>query len=84
MLTLRRDLVVVGAASVIACGSLAGCIGGSMDDYPTVHYDIQEESGVAITDWRGVSATVKEGSVDSNGVKVVYHTVGEGPLWGRI
>ena len=35
---------------------------------------------VTITDWRGVSVTVTEGWVDSNGVKVVYHTVGEGPL----
>ena len=35
---------------------------------------------VTITDWRGASVDVTEGSVDSNGVKIVYHTVGEGPL----
>lgn len=35
---------------------------------------------VTITDWRGASVTVSEASVDSNGVKVVYHTAGAGPL----
>ncbi len=35
---------------------------------------------VTITEWRGASVTVKEGWVDSNGVKIVYHTAGEGPL----
>ena len=35
---------------------------------------------VTIADWRGASVTATEGSVDSDGVKVVYHTVGEGPL----
>ena len=36
---------------------------------------------VTITDWRGVSIAATEGSVDSNGVKIMYHTVGdEGPL----
>jgi len=35
---------------------------------------------VTITDWRGASVTATEGSVDSGGVKIVYHTVGEGPL----
>ena len=35
---------------------------------------------VTITDWRGKSATFTEGSVDSDGVTVVYHTAGEGPL----
>ena len=35
---------------------------------------------VTISDWRGASVTATEGSVDSNGVTVVYHTVGEGPL----
>jgi pimeloyl-ACP methyl ester carboxylesterase len=35
---------------------------------------------VTITDWRGASVTAKEGSVDSNGVRVVYHSAGEGPL----
>ena len=35
---------------------------------------------VTITDWRGASVSVTEGSVDSDGVTIVYHTVGEGPL----
>ena len=35
---------------------------------------------VTITDWRGVSVTATEGSVDSNGVTIVYQAVGEGPL----
>ena len=35
---------------------------------------------VTIHDWRGASVTAKEGWVDSNGVKIYYHTVGEGPL----
>lgn len=35
---------------------------------------------VTITDWMGRSVRVKEGAVDSNGVKIVYHTAGEGPL----
>ena len=35
---------------------------------------------VTISDWRGASVTATEGSVDSNGVTIVYHTVGEGPL----
>ena len=35
---------------------------------------------VTITDWRGASVTVTEGSVDSSGEKVVYHTAGDGPL----
>ena len=39
-----------------------------------------EANEVTITDWRGASVDVTEGSVDSNGVKIVYHTVGEGPL----
>ena len=38
------------------------------------------DADVTITDWRGASVTVEEGQVDSNGVNVVYHTVGEGPL----
>lgn len=33
-----------------------------------------------ISDWKGLSVTVKEGTVDSNGVKIAYHTAGEGPL----
>ena len=35
---------------------------------------------VAITDWMGRSVSVDQGSVDSDGVTIVYHTVGEGPL----
>ncbi len=35
---------------------------------------------VTITDWRGRSASFTEGAVDSNGVKVVYHAAGDGPL----
>lgn len=35
---------------------------------------------VTIQDWRGSSAQVTRGSVDSEGVQVVYHIVGEGPL----
>ena len=39
-----------------------------------------EANDVTITDWRGASVTATEGSVDSSGVTIVYHTVGEGPL----
>ena len=35
---------------------------------------------VTVTDWRGASVAVTEGSVDSDGVEIVYHTAGEGPL----
>ena len=35
---------------------------------------------VTIRDWRGASVTVEEGAIDSDGVRVVYHTAGEGPL----
>ena len=35
---------------------------------------------MTIRDWRGASVTVEEGAVDSDGVRVVYHTAGEGPL----
>ena len=35
---------------------------------------------VELTDWRGESANFTEGSVDSDGVKVVFHTAGDGPL----
>jgi pimeloyl-ACP methyl ester carboxylesterase len=37
-------------------------------------------AGVTIHDWRGASVTVEEGAVDSDGVRIVFHTVGEGPL----
>lgn len=40
----------------------------------------QAHADVTITDWRGASVTATEGVVDSDGVKVVYHTVGEGSL----
>ena len=35
---------------------------------------------VTITDWRGASVTATEGRVNSGDVRIVYHTVGEGPL----
>ena len=35
---------------------------------------------VTIQDWRGASVTAHEGAVDSDGVRIVYHTAGEGPL----
>ena len=35
---------------------------------------------VTITDWRGASVTATEGWVYSGDVRIVYHTVGEGPL----
>ncbi len=35
---------------------------------------------VRVTDWRGEAVVATEGSVDSNGVRIVYHTAGEGPL----
>ena len=41
---------------------------------------VNTSADVAISDWRGESANFREGSVDSSGVKVVYHTSGEGPL----
>ncbi len=37
-------------------------------------------ANVTVTDWRGASVAVTEGSVDSDGVEIVYHTAGEGPL----
>ena len=41
---------------------------------------LADANDVTVTDWRGASVNATEGSVDSNGVKIVYHTVGEGPL----
>ena len=35
---------------------------------------------VTIEDWRGESITASEGSADSDGVNIVFHTAGEGPL----
>ena len=35
---------------------------------------------VTITDWMGRSVSMDQGSVDSAGVSVAYHTAGEGPL----
>ncbi len=35
---------------------------------------------VTISDWRGVTVTAQEGTVDSGGVTIVYHVAGEGPL----
>ena len=40
----------------------------------------QATADVTLTDWSGRSATFTEGSVDSSGVKIVYHTAGGGPL----
>ena len=40
----------------------------------------QATADVTITDWRGRSASFTEGAVDSNGVRVVYHAAGDGPL----
>lgn len=37
-------------------------------------------ANVTIRDWRGASVTAEEGAVDSDGVRIVYHTAGEGPL----
>src|SRR5713226_668 len=33
-----------------------------------------------ITDWKGTTVVLQEGDVMSDGVKIHYHTVGEGPL----
>ena len=35
---------------------------------------------VPVTDWRGESVTMEAGAADSDGVRIVYHTAGEGPL----
>ena len=35
---------------------------------------------VSVRDWRNETAIFTEGSVDSNGVRIVFHTSGEGPL----
>ena len=35
---------------------------------------------VTVTDWRGETAVFTEGAVDSDGVRIVYHEAGEGPL----
>ena len=35
---------------------------------------------VTISDWRGASVTVEAGVVDNDGVRIAYHTAGEGPL----
>ena len=35
---------------------------------------------VTISDWRGKTVAATEGSVDSDGVKIVYHEAGDGPL----
>ena len=34
----------------------------------------------AISDWKGATVRLQEGDVMSDGVKIHYHTVGEGPL----
>ena len=40
----------------------------------------QAQAEVTISDWSGRSATFAQRTVDSNGVKIVYHSAGEGPL----
>ena len=35
---------------------------------------------VTISDWRGASVTVEMGMADNDGVRIAYHTAGEGPL----
>ena len=35
---------------------------------------------VTLTDWTGRSATFEQGAVDSDGVRIVYHSAGDGPL----
>ncbi|MFP6598381.1 MAG: alpha/beta hydrolase [Candidatus Hydrogenedentota bacterium] len=35
---------------------------------------------VTVTDWRGETVVATEGSVDSGGVKIFFHSAGEGPL----
>ena len=35
---------------------------------------------MTLTDWMGRSATFEKGEVDSDGVTIVYHAAGEGPL----
>lgn len=35
---------------------------------------------VTVTDWRDKTVIASEGSVDSGGVKIVYHAAGQGPL----
>lgn len=53
-------------ASVLAVGLCLGPASASAD--------------VTITDWMGRSVTAVEGSVDSGGVAISYHTAGDGPL----
>ncbi len=38
------------------------------------------DAQVTVTDWRGETVDATAGSVDSDGVRIVYHTAGEGPL----
>ena len=40
----------------------------------------QAMADVTLSDWRGRTASFTETAVDSNGVKIVYHTAGDGPL----
>jgi pimeloyl-ACP methyl ester carboxylesterase len=37
-------------------------------------------ANATVTDWRGTAVSFTEGSVDSDGVEIVFHTAGEGPL----
>ena len=38
------------------------------------------DAQVTVTDWRGETVDAAAGSVDAHGVRIVYHTAGEGPL----
>ena len=61
---------------LILRSSLTGAVAACLIAFGAARAD----ADVTITDWRGASVTATEGAVDSGGVKVVYHTVGEGPL----
>jgi pimeloyl-ACP methyl ester carboxylesterase len=41
---------------------------------------VEAAGQTTISDWKGLDVTAIEGEVDSDGVKIVYHTAGEGPL----
>jgi pimeloyl-ACP methyl ester carboxylesterase len=40
----------------------------------------QSSAEVQISDWKGTTVSLQEGDVMSGGVRIHYHTVGEGPL----
>ena len=55
---------------------LVGMLGGILG--LTASFAIADD--VTVTDWRGETVTASAGSVDSGGVKIVYHAAGVGPL----